>query len=408
MLHQRAKRPSPASLVSNGLLGVAQILVWGGSFFLMAVLADPVVQDTHWPHQWVYGSVSVGLFVSGILAPWAGRQIARPRTNLGLLSSGFVVGLGLMMVALAHSLWIFMLGWCIMGIGMAMGLYDALFAVLGKHYGLQAKQSITQITLISGFCSTVIWPLMGWLISEWGWRTACLGYGFFLWVSVWPLYKLALPGQRVSHSAKPLGDKPKPASAPIDRTLFWLVAVNLTLAAIIMTAMTVQLIDVLRAQGHSLTAAIGMGALIGPCQVGVRLLDLLAPRKHPIWTTFISSVLTVLGLLLLAIAPALAVAGVVFYSLGNGMRSILRGTLPLELFGPKAYPVVLGRLARPALLAQSLTPLLGGYLVQQSGPLLLLAVLTGLALLNIGTTAAIKYRMPQPSKAAAASPLLTH
>ena len=51
------------------------------------------------------------------------------------------------------------LGWAVLGIGMAMGLYDAAFATVGTLLGREAGPTITGITLFAGFASTVFWSL---------------------------------------------------------------------------------------------------------------------------------------------------------------------------------------------------------------------------------------------------------
>jgi hypothetical protein len=122
--------------------------------------------------------------------------------------------------------------------------------------------------------------------------------------------------------------------------------------------------------------------LIGPSQVVARAIDTLASRWHPLWNTLGSALLVAVGLLLL-LAPAMAPAGIVLYGAGSGMRSIVRGTLPLALFGKQHYAIVLGRIARPVLIAQALTPLLGGYLMQHEGASFTLVTLCLLAALNI-------------------------
>jgi predicted MFS family arabinose efflux permease len=55
-----------------------------------------------------------------------------------------------------------------------MGLYDPAFATLTWLYGRDARSSITGITLIAGFASTIGWPLSALLLHEFGWRAACL------------------------------------------------------------------------------------------------------------------------------------------------------------------------------------------------------------------------------------------
>ncbi|WP_266157053.1 MFS transporter [Dyella silvatica] len=373
-------------LVNATVLGLAQILVWGGSFFLMAVLADPVVRDTGWPRQWVYGSLSLGILISGLLSPRVGQLIARHGGRRLLAGSGWVIAVGLVMLGAATSLPIFMLAWTIIGVGMAAGLYDSLFATLAALHGEAARRAISQVTLISGFCTTLTWPVIGWLIEHVGWRHACWGYAALLAVLVWPMYFMVLPPDGQGTALTEHADAA--AQAPPYGMAFTLLTMGFTLSSVIMTAISVQLIALMQAKGLSLTAAIGLGALIGPSQVGARAIDALASRLHPLWSALGSTLLVAVGLLLL-LAPAAASLGIVLYGAGSGIRSIVRGTLPLALFGKRHYAVVLGRIARPVLIAQALTPLLGGYLMQQQGATFTLVALCLLALLNMALVLAL-------------------
>jgi hypothetical protein len=96
----------------------------------------------------------------------------------------------------------------------------------------------------------------------------------------------------------------------------------------------------------------------------------------------ISTLLVGVGLLIVYGSPTLAAVGVVVYGIGNGIRSIVRGTLPLALFGAQVFPVVLGRIARPTIIAQALTPVAGGYLQAHFGSSLTLVSLTALGIVN--------------------------
>jgi hypothetical protein len=156
------------------------------------------------------------------------------------------------------------------------------------------------------------------------------------------------------------------------------------LAAVIMTAISVQLISLLQARGATLLAALAIAALIGPSQVGARVVEVLFARKaHPIWSMLGSTAMVAIGLIMIMADPGLAVLGMILYGTGSGIRSIVRGTLPLALFGAKVYPLVLGRVARPTLIGQALTPIVGGLIQQHFGATATFAVLVALALANI-------------------------
>jgi hypothetical protein len=277
------------------------------------------------------------------------------------------------------------LAWVVIGIGMALGLYDPLFAMLGQRYGDNARSAITRVTLISGFCTSIVWPLIALLIEHLGWRETCLVYGAAVVLLSVPVYLGVFPasGAAPQPSAAPLGVEHAPSTVA-QETMFKLLTISFILASVIMTAISVQLISLLQGQGISLAAALGIAALIGPAQVAARALDIfIGKQTHPIWSTLGSSLLVALGLGCVMLSPALAALGIVLYGAGSGIRSIVRGTLPLALFGPRIYPIMLGRIARPTLIAQALTPLGGGYLQAHYGATVTLTALGVLALLNI-------------------------
>ena len=386
---KQSNKPGVAAIIT---LGWVQIVSWGGSFYLMAVMANPIAAETGWSQQWIYGALSTGILVSGLLAPLSGRIIARTGGRMLLAMSGAVMALGLVIMAYSDNLPLLLFAWVIIGIGMAMGLYDALFATLGTCYGGQARSAITGITLISGFCTTLVWPGTALLIHALGWRGACLAIAGLLTLCVLPAYLYALPAKRTLLPVK--SGTPSSATAEIAPVIFWLLCAIFTLASVIMTAISVQLITLLQASGHTLTSALAISAVLGPCQVGARLVDIAFKRSHPIRTTFFSVGLVALGLLLLALMPQMALLSMVLYGAGNGLRAIVRGTLPLVMVKPESYAIVVGRMARPALLGQALTPLIGGYVFERMGASATLWLLCGLAIFNLVLVMILKQRLP--------------
>jgi predicted MFS family arabinose efflux permease len=214
-------------------------------------------------------------------------------------------------------------------------------------------------------------------------------------VCVLPAYLFALPDSHAKRPVKKLS--PQPGTAEIAPALFWLLCVIFTLASVIMTAISVQLIALLQASGHTLTSALAISAVLGPCQVGSRLVDIAFKRSHPIRTTFFSVGLVALGLLLLALFPQMALLSMVLYGAGNGLRAIVRGTLPLAMVKPESYAVVVGKMARPALMGQALTPLIGGYVFEKMGASATLWLLCALAIFNVVLVMALKQRLPATS-----------
>ncbi len=366
-------------------VGVAQILAWGSSYYLPAVLAEPIAADTGWPVAWVVGALSIGLLVSGLVSPRVGRIIERRGGRPVLATSAVLLTVGLLGVGLAQTLPAFVAAWVVIGFGMGCGLYDPAFSALGRLYGEDARSAITQVTLFGGFSSTVCWPLTAFLAAHLGWRGACLTYAAILVAVVLPLYLFGLPREAKRSSQAPSASSMPPGHVrPEHRAAFVLLAAGFTLAYGIMTVIAVYLLTLLQSQGLALAAAVGLGALVGPSQVGGRVLEMTFGRNaHPVWSLLASSVLVAVGLGMLVVMPGSAAACIVLYGMGSGIRSIVRGTLPLAMFGREGYAILMGRLSLPTLLATAAAPMVGAWLLDWVGPTGTLAALCGAAVLHV-------------------------
>lgn len=380
-----ATRRGTPTLAGNAALGVTQIILWGGSFFLIAVVADPIVQSTGWPQAVVVGALSLAILISGLLSPWVGRMIRRHGGRPVLIAGTLTMAAGLVLMGLAPNLPVFLLAWTVMGLGMAGALYDPLFAAIGQAYGSAARGAMTQIAIASGFAVTLCWPATSAMVAQIGWRGACFAYAALSVAVVAPLFAWALPRQARAEAvpavaAATLARPAAPARLPGERVL----AVTFTTAAVLMTAVSVQLLLLLQAQGIAAGTAVALSALIGPSQVGARILELAFGRgAHPIWALLVSSGSVALGLLLLAVAPGLAWLAIILYGAGNGMRTVVLGTLPLALYGQQDYAAVMGRLARLPLFGQAATPVACGALSDWLGLDALLDIMLGITALNL-------------------------
>ena len=366
-------------------LGITQILAWGSSYYLPAVLAQPIAADTGWPLTWVIGGLSLGLLVSGLASPIVGRLIHRHGGRPVLAASAILLAAGLLGLALAPTLVVFLFAWLVVGLGMSAGLYDAAFSTLGRIYGQKARQHITTLTLFGGFASTACWPLSAYFVSELGWRGACVAYAAIHLALTLSIYMLALPKQppALDEVAPPnTGAAHTPARL---RSVFLAMGSTITLSAMISTVISVHLLTVLQARDITLAAAVALGALVGPSQVGARFIEMLIARyHHPIWTKVASVLFVSVGLgALWSRAPVLTLA-LIFYGAGIGLESIARATVPLSIFGARDYAPIMGKLAMPSLIAQAAAPTIGAVLIQGFGIDVALGAVVAAAVVNVG------------------------
>ncbi|TFD89845.1 MFS transporter [Cryobacterium serini] len=378
----------PRTLVVAGL-GLGQILAWGSSYYLLAILAEPVTADTGWPATLVVAGLSIGLVTSALVAPRVGSRIGQGHGRRLLVLSAALLSAGLVLMAVSPALWVYLAAWIVIGLGMGTGLYSSAFAALGLLYGESARTPITALTLFGGLASTICWPLSLYLVSEIGWRGTCGVYAALQLLVTIPLYLWVLPQRRLNEPVrKTIGVAVRPVDVRSRRpsgTCVVLLTSIVTLSGLITTTMSVHLFTLLGAAGFGMAAALALATLVGPSQVGIRLVELLfAKGYHPLWTMAASVLLVGLGLGILSAGLPLYALIMILYGAGIGLASVAHGTVPLAVFGAEGYASLMGRIALPALLAQAAAPPLGTLLINTIGASATSMTLALAAVANIG------------------------
>jgi hypothetical protein len=259
------------------------------------------------------------------------------------------------------------IAWTVLGLGIGMGLYDPAFATLTWLYGRDARRSITGITLIAGFASTIGWPLTGVFLDIFGWRAACLIWAGLNMLLAAPVNWLAIPRHGMPAALPQAAMELPPADPP--RAAMPILAFFFAATWFVQGAMAAHLPGLLQAAGASATAAIAAASLVGPAQVGARIVEFGLLRSfHPISSARLASALHPIGA---AFLVAFGAPGIIAFALlhgaGNGMITIAKGTLPLALFGSGGYGLRSGLLSAPARMLQAASPFLFGLLLDQVG-----------------------------------------
>jgi len=398
-LSAELQRPLDRRVVITAL-GIGQILAWGTSFYFPAVFAEPIVAETGWSLGYVVAGTSLGLLVAGLISPQVGRIIDKRGGRPVLLASSLCYAAGLAGIGASPFLPAYLASWVLIGIGMGTGLYDAVFAALGRMYGSEARTPITNLTLFGGFASTVCWPLSAFMIEHVGWRAACFVYAGLHLFLVLPLQMAVVRAAHATEAAAPGGQQGHKETLPVrnEMLIFALLGAVLSLAAGIGSIVVVHLLIFLQARGLDFAVAVSLGTLFGPAQVGARVIErLFGSHYHPVWTMIASCTLMAGGLALLyGAVPALMLI-ILLYGAGYGISWIGRGTLPLALFGPVRFPRLMGKLAFPSLIIQALAPSAGAFLIDFHGVNATIGVLTLLALINVALIGTLWWLCRKPS-----------
>ena len=346
-------------------LGVTQIISWGSIYYGFGPLLSHFERDLGASKSSVVGSFSVALLISGVLAPLVGRRIDRAGGRWVMAGGSLLGAAGLALLGQVQSVVQLYAVWSLLGLAMAATLYEPAFAVVTRVFASNFRKGITVLTLFGGFASTVFWPVTQALIDGLGWRDAVQILALINLVVCVPLHLLLLPGSQ--HNAEPPGSPDsKGVRAVLREPSFYLLCGAFTFNAVVFSAMAVHMLPMLVEKGLTPLQAAAVGAMVGPMQVTGRALELTFGRRFQalhvgmVAVTMLPASLVVF--FFLGPVPAAFLAFALLYGAGNGITTIVRGTIPAELYGRQHYGAVNGAMAAPVLLAKALGPLIAAAL----------------------------------------------
>ena len=385
------RHPATAAIVA---LGITQIIAWGTTLYALGVLGKPIAADTGWSQSLVFGGLTVGLLVSGAVSAAIGRLLDRRGGRITMSLGSILIAVGLVLLALVESPYAYLAVWAFLGLAMRLSLYDAAFAALVQVTPSRGRRAISYLTLFGGFASSVFWPIGHVLNGAYGWRATLLIFAAINLVVCLPLHWLGLARRETPEQAARVGSADAgaaPTGPPLEgaaRTVAMvLFSVIVAASAVVFGALAVHLVPILEATGLAAGTAVFLASLKGAAQVAGRVWDLtLARRWHPIDVGRVSVAFTPLSFAVLMLGGAnfwAALAFTLLFGISNGLVTIMRGAVPLALFGPKGYGEVLGILATPYLLLAAVAPVAFALVVEHYGYTTAEAILLGAGLFSV-------------------------
>jgi MFS family permease len=377
------------------VLGVTQILAWGALFYPPVLTVPLIASERGWSMTFAMSGFSLALLTAGLVSPRVGALIDRHGGHRVMPIGSLLSAIGLVALAYANHPAAYVAVWFLLGVAIAMSLYDPAFSTLGRIFGADARRPITALTLAGGFASTVSWPATQFLIASIGWRGAYLAYAAVLACVAAPLHALALPRSRALTLA---GNNVQPAVRasllPAKGLPFRLLAGAFAAYAFVPSGLSAHLLAIFGRAGMDPGTVVVIGALFGPSQVAARIAELLfARRVHPLNVARFAVGMLLLAcalLALLGISVGVAAAFVVTFGMANGLLTIARGAVPLALFGPEGYGHIVGRIGRAFLVMQAIAPFALAFAAERSSDAGVLAIVAAFALLAFLALLAIR------------------
>ena len=351
-----------------GWLSLAQLITWGSVFYTFALLMEPVERELGLSRAQSSLAFSLALLAEGLLAFSLGRLIDRGHERAVMTLGSVLVAICLAAHTQVQTLSGFYAVWALMGAGLAATLYNPVFAVITRRFPREYRRAIITLTFLGGLASTVFIPLSAWLIQSLGWRDA-------LWVLAGLNLLVCAPIHAVNLRGAPKAVPPSgPAARGADKDLqthlrsrtFLLVGVFVVLMMAVTAALPAHMVSLLRESGMSEAWALIIPASIGLIQVLGRLVLYFYEHRMDLHlSNRLIPILIPLGLVALLASGGQVAAALLFvllFGLGNGMLTIVKGTVIAEYVSRAHVASLNGALGLPLAIARAAAPLSLGLL----------------------------------------------
>lgn len=352
-------------------LAIAQTIFWASTYYLLPALLPVLESEAGWSRAQISLALTGALVVSAASSPFTGQLIDAGRGRWMMAACGIGSALLLFVFSVVESATGLLVIWLMIGVCMAATLYEPCFSILTRHLGVQARRSITHVTLIAGFASTVSFPVANYIAHTWDWQSAVR---FFALIVLFVAVPMAWFSIGRLENLKPVARHDPTqhvAIRPEHRRIFWLLGLAFTLGGINQGMVVTHLLPMLGERGLAADTAVYAAMVIGPMQVVGRVI--LMSRQSSLSNTataFVCFAGTGISAFFLYLAGANVVMiffAVALQGAGWGIVSIVRPALTREMLGQARFGAISGRMGALFTLGIAMAPTIGAGLWQVAG-----------------------------------------
>jgi predicted MFS family arabinose efflux permease len=333
---------------------------------VLPVVLIPMANELGQSRTAIAAASTVSTLMGALTAFPIGRLFDRHGGRM-LMAGGSALGAAAMLLwSQAASLAVLYSAFALIGVSIALTTYEAAFAVLvvvaEPH---QRDRAILAVTMIAGLATYLVYPALGWMNSEFGWRTTLIALGAALAVTSVPTHLWVIPSRR-AHRARVQKHTGAPLGETLRQSRFWLLLVAFVAQAGSVSAFLLLMVAYLLDVGYSPAVATAMPVAVGVLQILSRLvLTAFGPRLRMTAVTAGAFAIQGAGLLLLpltGLSIPLTVLCVSAVGLGQGIGVIARPTILADNFGVTHFASALAVITVPMAVAKAGSPLLGAWL----------------------------------------------
>ena len=370
--------------------------VW---FYGFSAVFKAILSEFGWSRAVAAGAFSLSRLEGGLEGPIVGWLIDRVGPRKMALFAAFVSGLGYLLLSRTNSLLMFyVLVGGVIGLGYNAGFMHSCTAAVANWFIKKRGRAFGFWSLGAGLGGATLVPTLGWLISQYGWRTAVAIAAIGFWVITMPL-SLVLRHKPEQYGYMPDGEPPAEEQPPaagmalglssaevevetrpgevdftwreaLGTTAFWLLLIAWSFRSMAMTSVVLHEVTYLTDIGiPEVAAATALGLMVAISIPGRITFGWLGDRFDKRYVLVVSMVLQALGVLILAYVKTIEQVYIflVVYGIGYGGAIPVYIALRGEYFGRKNFATIGGIMQLLLMIPTVVGPVFAGYVFDVTG-----------------------------------------
>ncbi len=381
----------------------AALMQWYGAgvwFYGFSVVFKAILGEYGWARAVTAGAFSLARLEGGIQGPIVGWLIDRAGPRKLAFLGATIAGLGYILLARMNSLVaLYVLSGGVIAFGYNAGFSHAGTAAVANWFIKKRGRALGLYTLGAGVGGATLVPLIGWLISQYDWRTTVAMIGIGMWVIIIPLssvlrHKPEQYGQLPDGEA-PLQEQTLPKESPplqsssveteikvrpeeIDFTwrealrtgTFWILLLGGSARSIGMSSIILHEVAYLTDIGISeVAAAVALGAMVALSIPGRIVFGWLGDRFDKRYVLMVTYVLQAIGVFILANVTTIGQVYIflVVFGIGYGGAIPVYIAMRGEYFGRKSFATIGGIMQMFLIIPTVIGPIFAGYVYDVTG-----------------------------------------
>lgn len=364
-LHQES------SLSYYGWLVVAMAflanLIAFGLVYAFSVFFKPLASEFGWSRAVTAAAFSVYAISHDVFAPVTGWLTDRFGPRVSAATGGLCLGASMIVMSRVTSIWELYFYYALLfGWGIA-AIYAPMMATVSRWFTLKRGLAVGLTAAGLGVGSLVFSPLVAWLISSYGWRTAyvCVGVvAFAVFIPITVFIKRA-PSKDLGGESEAEQSKGFSFGEALRTRALWIFSLSWLFIALALWAIMVHIVPLLTDGGVPLTMAgflaglIGGGSLIG--RIGAGFLSDRLGRKLILITAYIFQLMMLIWLLFSTEMWMFYVFAPLFGISFGGWAGVI-AAFPADYFGSRATGAIFGFSMIIVGIGGAIGPYVGGYI----------------------------------------------